>query len=87
MRILIFPAALAIGTIGYFIETRIRKDEEIPYLDLSIDEDRRRRQIELELDSNYQTPTSITEVRHSIVPKSSLVVNTSRSAIDHNIEN
>ncbi|VDK48494.1 unnamed protein product [Anisakis simplex] len=77
---IVLPFAAAIGTIGYFIEQQLSsRSKTIPYLDTSVHDDRMRRQMEIELDPEYQTQHTLKEEKKKIVPKSSLLLNTGRS--------
>lgn len=70
------PIAVVVGTIGYKLEQHFIKPKEIPYLDHSIVEERLKR----EMDSNIDLKEfHMMEEKTRIVPKSSLLLNTSRN--------
>jgi hypothetical protein len=73
------PIAIVVGTIGYKIEQRLSKPKEIPYLDHSIVEERLKREMGA-TNANNLKESSIMEDKKRIVPKSSLLLNTSRSS-------
>jgi len=70
------PIAIVVGSIGYYIETRYRKPQPIPYLDQSIVDSRLDRQLVIETTQNLDKfDYSLRGEKQRIVPKSSLDLN------------
>ncbi|MCP9262454.1 BMA-DNJ-3 [Dirofilaria immitis] len=72
------PVVVVIGAIGYFMEQKFSTPKKIPYLDASVKEEREKRQMEIELDSEYGALMNIDKIKSKIVPESSLLLNTGR---------
>ncbi|VDO14374.1 unnamed protein product [Brugia timori] len=83
-KILVMPFVVVIGAVGYFMEQKFSTPKKIPYLDASVNEGREKRQMEIELDSEYGTPMDITKIKSKIVPESSLLLNTGRKGLIDN---
>lgn len=83
-RVLVMPVVMVIGAVGYFIEQKFYTPKKIPYLDASVKEGREKRQIEIELDSEYGAPVDISKIKSKIVPESSLLLNTGRKGLIDN---
>lgn len=76
VRYLTLPFAIVVGVIGYNIEQHLSAPKQIPYLDHSIIEER----LEREMNSDEELRDfSLVKEKQRIVPKSSLLLNTSRS--------
>ncbi|KAM3717773.1 Small integral membrane protein [Dirofilaria immitis] len=83
-KILVMPVVVVIGAIGYFMEQKFSTPKKIPYLDASVKEEREKRQMEIELDSEYGAPMNIDKIKSKIVPESSLLLNTGRKGLIDN---
>ncbi|VDK82952.1 unnamed protein product [Litomosoides sigmodontis] len=83
-RILVMPVVMVIGALGYFMEQKFYTAKKIPYLDASVKEGREKRQMEIELDSDYGSPMDISKIKSKIVPESSLLLNTGRKGFIDN---
>uniref|UniRef100_A0A0R3RU11 Miff domain-containing protein n=1 Tax=Elaeophora elaphi TaxID=1147741 RepID=A0A0R3RU11_9BILA len=77
-RILVMPVVMVIGAIGYFMEQKFSTPKKIPYLDASVKERREKRQMEIEIDSEYGASVDISKIKSKIVPESSLMLNSGR---------
>ncbi|TKR60717.1 hypothetical protein L596_027920 [Steinernema carpocapsae] len=75
VRIIALPFAAVVGTVGYYLEKHISEPKKIPYLDTSIQEQRQQRLMKEAAHSE-----TLEEEKRRLIPRSSLVLNTGRSA-------